>query len=88
MAEQSHAKLIRPRQFRTSLRGINRHAATPRSARERIAPRILTLWPHEEWKGRAIDALGRPIDDGGELKRGDRPRSRAGPRSRSRWSVD
>jgi flagellum-specific ATP synthase len=32
----------------------------------------LTLWPHDEWKGRVIDALGRPIDDGGELKQGDR----------------
>ena len=21
----------------------------------------LTLWPHDEWKGRVIDALGRPI---------------------------
>src|SRR5271155_123994 len=32
----------------------------------------LTLWPHDEWKGRVIDALGRPIDDAGELKQGDR----------------
>jgi flagellum-specific ATP synthase len=32
----------------------------------------LALWPHEEWKGRVIDALGRPIDDGGALKQGDR----------------
>jgi flagellum-specific ATP synthase len=87
MAEQSYARLIRPRQFRTSLRGINRDAATPRSARAYRAE-SLTLWPHDEWKGRVIDALGRPIDDGGELKQRDRSRSRAGPRSRSRWSVD
>ncbi len=33
----------------------------------------LVLWPHDEWKGRVIDALGRPIDDAGELKQGDRP---------------
>ena len=32
----------------------------------------LTLWPRDEWKGRVIDAPGRPIDDGGELKQGDR----------------
>src|SRR5271170_5932304 len=32
----------------------------------------LTLWPHDDWKGRVIDALGRPIDDGGELAQGDR----------------
>jgi len=32
----------------------------------------LALWPHEEWKGRVIDPLGRPIDDGGALKQGDR----------------
>ena len=33
----------------------------------------LALWPHDEWKGRVIDALGRPMDDKGELKAGDRP---------------
>ena len=32
----------------------------------------LALWPHDDWKGRVIDALGRPIDDGGPLKQGDR----------------
>jgi flagellum-specific ATP synthase len=32
----------------------------------------LMLWPRDEWKGRVIDALGRPIDDGGELRKGDR----------------
>ena len=29
----------------------------------------LSLSPHHEWKGRVIDALGRPIDDAGELLR-------------------
>jgi flagellum-specific ATP synthase len=33
----------------------------------------LSLWPDASWKGRVIDALGRPIDDVGELKAGDRP---------------
>ena len=33
----------------------------------------LALWPHDEWKGRVIDALGRPMDDKGELKAGERP---------------
>ncbi len=33
----------------------------------------LALWPHEAWKGRVIDALGRPIDDKGELRSGDHP---------------
>jgi flagellum-specific ATP synthase len=32
----------------------------------------LSLTPHPEWKGRVIDALGRPIDGGGELKLGER----------------
>jgi len=32
----------------------------------------LALRPHDEWKGRVIDALGRPIDDRGELKQGER----------------
>jgi flagellum-specific ATP synthase len=31
----------------------------------------LSLWPREDWKGRVIDALGRPIDDKGELRPGD-----------------
>ena len=32
----------------------------------------LTLWPDESWKGRVIDALGRPLDDAGALKPGER----------------
>ncbi len=32
----------------------------------------LSLRPHPEWKGRVIDALGRPIDGAGDLKPGDR----------------
>ncbi len=30
----------------------------------------LTLWPDESWKGRVIDALGRPLDDAGPLAAG------------------
>ena len=30
----------------------------------------LVLWPSAGWKGRVIDALGRPIDGGGELEQG------------------
>jgi len=30
----------------------------------------LSLWPHDSWKGRVIDALGRPLDDKGELRAG------------------
>ena len=33
----------------------------------------LSLSPHGSWKGRVIDALGRPIDGAGELLSGDRP---------------
>ena len=33
----------------------------------------LSLRPNDSWKGRVIDALGRPIDDGGALKPGDKP---------------
>ncbi len=33
----------------------------------------LSLSPHPAWKGRVIDALGRPIDGAGELASGDRP---------------
>ena len=33
----------------------------------------LALWPSESWKGRVIDALGRPIDDKGELSPGEKP---------------
>ena len=33
----------------------------------------LSLSPHRAWKGRVIDALGRPIDGAGELPHGDRP---------------
>ncbi len=33
----------------------------------------LSLWPHDAWKGRVVDALGRPIDDKGALQSGDRP---------------
>ncbi len=33
----------------------------------------LSLSPHRAWKGRVIDALGRPIDGAGELLCGDRP---------------
>jgi flagellum-specific ATP synthase len=33
----------------------------------------LSLSPHRAWKGRVIDALGRPIDGAGELAIGDRP---------------
>ncbi len=32
----------------------------------------LALWPHESWKGRVIDALGRPIDDREALIAGER----------------
>ena len=32
----------------------------------------LTLWPDESWKGRVIDALGRPLDDGEALIPGER----------------
>ena len=32
----------------------------------------LSLTPHPEWKGRVIDALGRPIDGAGELTPGER----------------
>ena len=32
----------------------------------------LTIWPHESWKGRVVDALGRPLDDGGALTPGER----------------
>jgi flagellum-specific ATP synthase len=33
----------------------------------------LSLSPHHSWKGRVIDALGRPIDGVGELPSGERP---------------
>jgi flagellum-specific ATP synthase len=33
----------------------------------------LSLSPHRTWKGRVIDALGRPIDGAGELAHGERP---------------
>ncbi len=33
----------------------------------------LSLWPSESWKGRVIDALGRPIDDKGDLTPGEKP---------------
>jgi hypothetical protein len=33
----------------------------------------LALSPHRAWKGRVIDALGRPIDGEGELPQGERP---------------
>jgi flagellum-specific ATP synthase len=33
----------------------------------------LSLSPHRAWKGRVIDALGRPIDGAGELPHGERP---------------
>ena len=32
----------------------------------------LTLWPDESWKGRVVDALGRPLDDAGALSVGER----------------
>ena len=32
----------------------------------------LTLWPDESWKGRVVDALGRPLDEGGVLLPGER----------------
>jgi flagellum-specific ATP synthase len=32
----------------------------------------LSLTPHSSWKGRVVDALGRPIDGAGELACGDR----------------
>ena len=32
----------------------------------------LSLCPHDSWKGRVIDALGRPIDELGELLHGER----------------
>ena len=32
----------------------------------------LSLSPHGSWKGRVVDALGRPIDGAGELLSGDR----------------
>ena len=33
----------------------------------------LSLSPDSSWKGRVIDALGRPLDGAGELAYGDRP---------------
>ena len=33
----------------------------------------LSLSPDPSWKGRVIDALGRPLDGGGDLASGDRP---------------
>ena len=51
----------------------------------------LSLSPHRSWKGRVVDALGRPIDGAGELVSGDRvgaarrrPSSSAQARARSR----
>lgn len=35
----------------------------------------LSLAPHRSWKGRVVDALGRPIDGAGELACGDRSAS-------------
>jgi len=32
----------------------------------------LTLWPDESWKGRVVDALGRPLDEAGPLAPGAR----------------
>jgi flagellum-specific ATP synthase len=32
----------------------------------------LSLWPDESWKGRVVDALGRPLDDAGALPIGER----------------
>jgi flagellum-specific ATP synthase len=32
----------------------------------------LTLWPDETWKGRVLDALGRPLDEAGALLPGER----------------
>jgi flagellum-specific ATP synthase len=32
----------------------------------------LTLWPDESWKGRVVDALGRPLDEAGALLPGER----------------
>lgn len=32
----------------------------------------LTLWPDESWKGRVVDALGRPLDEAGALAAGER----------------
>ena len=45
-------------------------AATPRSARAPIAPRSCRLRRSASWKGRVIDALGRPIDSGGPCRTG------------------
>ena len=33
----------------------------------------LSLWPSRFWKGRVVDALGRPIDGLGDLANGERP---------------
>lgn len=42
----------------------------------------LVYFPQESWRGRIIDALGRPVDGGGELHPGDKPASlRATPPS-------
>ena len=38
-----------------------------------IRAESLALCPHESWKGRVIDALGRPMDEQGELTSGDKP---------------
>ena len=35
----------------------------------------LSLSPHQSWKGRVIDALGRPIDGAGELLKGEQTRA-------------
>jgi flagellum-specific ATP synthase len=34
---------------------------------------FLTISPHPSWKGRIVNALGAPIDDGGPLLQGERP---------------
>ena len=47
----------------------------------------LTLWPDESWKGRVIDALGRPLDDAGALHAGRARACRSTPSRRRRCGA-
>ena len=70
-AAPSLAQVIRVGRDRALVKSFDNNAVVGLGAAVQCAGPI-EIAPDEEWIGRVLDAFGRPVDDRGELKHGDR----------------
>jgi flagellum-specific ATP synthase len=82
------AEVIRMDRGTVLAKPLNEHAVI--ALHDRAAPiGPPCLWPHDSWKGRLVNGIGRPIDAGPPLVRGDRRLSilQKAPKALSRRPV-